>query len=408
MNYKSLRIFSYKDSNTAEEFDKRFNSYATVHTDLKIYPFSNEYRKTTETFELFYVPLPELLLLEETIKYNSEKLVKLKNKLPGIAQEKITISTIIEEIQSTNETEGIRSSRHELGEAVANRNENGKNKKRFQGIVNMYMNIDEKTFEFIDEPNKIRKIYDALFEGEIPSKDWPDGKVFRKDPVDAKGETKIIHTGNPNEESIMEDLWKLVAFMNNKSIPFLSKCFISHYFFEYIHPFYDGNGRLGRFVISSYLSRKLDSFTGLSISNAVNDNKKSYYDAFVEVSHPKNQGEMTFFIKTMLNLVIDGQVKMIKQLEEAKLKMNFIDKYMTNITDLTNDAKEILYGFIQISLFDISAANLTDNQCSKLFNKTRYMIDKSFLELENAGYAHKYKLKPAIHKLNNEVLEELD
>lgn len=411
MSYKNLRVFSYtteNDNKLNEEFEKRYNSYTTIHTDLKIYPFINEFRKTSEKYELFYLPLPELLLLEERIKYNSEELIKLKDELPGIVKDKITISTLIEEIQSTNETEGIRSSRHEIGEAVNNRNENGKAKKRFQGIVNMYMNINEKTFEFVDAPEKIRNIYDALFEGEIQKKDWPDGEIFRKDPVDIKGDTKIIHTGNPTEESIIKDMWKLVKFMNNKDIPFLSKCFISHYFLEYIHPFYDGNGRLGRFVISSYLSRKLDPFTGLSVSNAVNDNKKKYYDAFTDVSHPKNFGEITFFIKTMLELVIDGQNKMIEQLKEAKLKMNFVKTYMNNITNVSDEAKGVLYGLIQFNLFDVYSTQLTDNQFTKVFKMTRYLLDKLLAELVDNDYLVKCKFKPSVHKLSDTVLEAIE
>lgn len=407
MKYQKMRIFSYKNSDSVEaEYEKRYNNYAAIHTGLEICPFINEKRKTDKRYELFYIPLHKLLMLEERIKYNSEELLQLKKKLPPIVVAKITESAIIEEIQSTNETEGVRSTRHEIGEAINNKG--NKFPKRFQGITNMYLKLNSKEFFFIDSEEKIREIYDSLLKGEISEEDYPDGQYFRKDQVDIQGANKIIHTGNPNEESIISDMKKLIVFMNNKKIPFLSKCFITHYFLEYIHPFYDGNGRLGRFIISSYLSRKLDVYTGLSFSNAVNANKKSYYESFVEVSHPKNFGEITFFIETMLDLTIEGQKKMIAELQEAQAKMAFLKSYMKSFKEeLSSSAINTLFQYCQVYLFAQYEAGLTDIEWSRAFETSRYMMDKDYEELVKKGYMVKMGIKPSKHILSDEVINKI-
>lgn len=407
MDYKKLRILSYDRSiDVDSEYKKRYESYTTIHTGLKIYPFLNEQRKTDFKFELFYLPLPSMLTKEERIKINSDKLRKTIKILPGIAQTNIFLSNIIDEIQSTNETEGVESTKYEIGEAITSRDKKKKKskKKRFEGIVNMYMNLNEKSFEFIEEPKRIREIYDALFNGEEDVDELPDGELFRSGQVEIKENEKVIHRGNISESDILNDINHLIAFMNNKEIPYIPKCIVSHYFLEYVHPFYDGNGRLGRFIVSSYLSRKLDIFTGVSISNAVNSNKSLYYKAFEEAAHPRNKGEITHFIEDMMTLVISGQEKVLSQLTEALAKLNYVEDYIKVIEDLSKDETSLLYGMIQDHLFSMFGG-LDDGEIAQEMGKSRYKVDQWIKQLVNKGYIHQVKKKPSMHKLNSKVIE---
>ena len=66
MKYEKLRILSY-DGDVKEEYSKRFNSYTTIKTNIRIHPFFREQRILDETFELFYLPLPSMLRKEEEI-----------------------------------------------------------------------------------------------------------------------------------------------------------------------------------------------------------------------------------------------------------------------------------------------------------------------------------------------------
>src|SRR3989338_11290967 len=100
----------------------------------------------------------------------------------------------------------------------------------------------------------------------------------------------------PRAENIIELLEDLVNFINNPTerIPVLLQCAIIHYQFEAIHPFGDGNGRIGRLLIPLLLqNRGLLSQPLLYISVYVEKNKTQYYNALLEVS--KNSDWINWF-----------------------------------------------------------------------------------------------------------------
>ena len=409
MKYEKLRILSY-DGDVKEEYSKRFNSYTTIKTNIRIHPFFREQRILDETFELFYLPLPSMLRKEEEIRYNSEKLKNLEANLPGVAKFNIIASNITDEIQSSNETEGIESSKMEISETILMREKKTRTNKRFLGIVNMYMSLmNEETYLSIKEPKDFRDIYNSLFEDEQSITEWPDGKLFRDLPVSLKRkkDDSIAHIGDANEQEIINSLEKLIFFMNSKDYPFLEKCIISHYYLEYIHPFYDGNGRLGRFIISSYLARKLDLFTGVSISNSINKNREKYYDALLEVSNPRNQGEVTHLIEDLLEIILEGQNNSLNQLKETTAKMNVLDDYLKSVKDIKGNEKNVLYGYLQDYVF-ASYQNLEDSTIANFLGFSRYKMNQLLDKLTDLGYLIKVKQKPVIHKLSDSVLEKIN
>jgi len=99
----------------------------------------------------------------------------------------------------------------------------------------------------------------------------------------------------------------MLEIVNSDEVPQVYSSIIGHFLFEYIHPFYDGNGRTGRYLLALWLSEPLSLLTSLSLSRIIFENKDVYYRAFKRAEHPLMHGELTFFVISMLELVRQAQ-----------------------------------------------------------------------------------------------------
>lgn len=105
---------------------------------------------------------------------------------------------------------------------------------------------------------------------------------------------------------------------------------IAHLYFETIHPFEDGNGRVGRAIAEKALSQTIGRPVMLSLSRTIEANKKDYY-ACLEKAQRSNEITpwVTYFVKTAL----DAQIEAEHQIEFTLSKTKFFDKYKAQLNE---------------------------------------------------------------------------
>ena len=411
--YEKLIKLYYKKKNIDEEYIKRIENPATLITELKINPMKKGNKILDKEYSLFYVNLLELSLLQEKILQNSNKINYILNRLPTIAIKEIIMKILSNELYKTNKIEGIETVKSEIHSSLKDDRISNKKSNKLDGIIKKYKDIMENNFEdteHIDSLSSFRKIYDEMFEDFEKSGNYKlDGKYFRKDIVKViNGLGNIIHIGVNGEEAIEKNIESLIEFMNIKDIPFLVKASISHFFFEYIHPFYDGNGRFGRYLLSLYLARKLDNLTAFSVSYSISRNLDDYYKSFVEVEDVTNYGEITFFVENILKTIKNGQEMIIELLNDSVMRFKHSMEILDELTkELSEKENIILQIYLQNYLFN-DFEELTNVELTSIIGDlTQQTINKHTQELEKKGYLIKIKQRPLTYSLSKKITEKM-
>ena len=411
--YEKLIKLYYKKKNIDEEYIKRIENPATLITELKINPMKKGNKILDKEYSLFYVNLLEHTLLQEKIVKNSNKINYISNKLPAIAIKEIIMKILSNELYKTNKIEGIETIKSEIYYSLKDDKKSSKKNNKLEGIIKKYKDIMEKNFkdtQHIDSLSSFRKIYDEMFEDFEKSGNYKlDGKYFRKDTVKViNGLGNTIHIGVNGEEAIEKNIEDLIQFMNRKDIPFLIKASISHFFFEYIHPFYDGNGRFGRYLLSLYLARKLDILTAFSVSYSISKNLDDYYKSFVEVEDVTNYGEITFFVENILKTIKNGQEMIIELLNDSVMRFKHSMEILDELTkELSEKENIILQIYLQNYLFN-DFEELTNVELTAIIGDlTQQTINKYTQELEKKGYLVKIKQRPLTYALSEKITDKL-
>lgn len=407
MKYESLKALYYQTPEKFEQiYQSRFNSPEAVKTGLYVFPYDKRRQtRLRKSYEMFYLPNAQLSVLIEDVFQYTQKIERIRLRLPKIAEVQLFTTNLVNELQSTNEIEGVKSTRREINEVIKRVNDHDYRNQRFEGLVKQYLNLMHHKPLKIERLQDFRTIWNNLLsKAEVEAE--PDGKLFRKDPVFITDGRKNIHKGDHNEEQISQDLTTLIAELNNKQIPQLPRYLMGHYFYEYIHPFYDGNGRTGRYILCSFLAQVLDPLTAITFSSTIAKKKISYYKAFMEMSNKHNRAEATGFIIKMLQILKNGQIDLLDAMkgDAAILKKadNLLKEY--EISDL---AKQVLYVLCQQAIFGTEYDRIKDLELCKLVGISRYKLNQAIAELDEKKLIKRVSSSPAIHIISDGLNDKL-
>lgn len=160
-----------------------------------------------------------------------------------------------------------------------------------QNAIKVYEEIDSFNPLSLDD---LLRAHKELMGGLVP-----EAGSLRSGNVGVFAGDKLIHAGTPAKyvPDVLADLFSWLATGEVHSL--VASC-VFHYEFEFIHPFQDGNGRMGRLWQTLILSKWNALFAWLPVETLVKERQEEYYDA---LASSDEQGDSTRFIEFMLGMI---------------------------------------------------------------------------------------------------------
>jgi Fic family protein len=140
-----------------------------------------------------------------------------------------------------------------------------------------------------------------------------------------------FHFQAPPAERVPHEMKQFISWFNQKcpdSMPnmkwTLIRAAIAHVYFESIHPFDDGNGRIGRAIVEKAITQGIQRPLLLSWSRTINANKKNYYQALQQA---QSSNEITSWIQYFIESMLTAQQDVTKDIEFTLAKTKLFYKY---------------------------------------------------------------------------------
>ena len=355
--------------------------------------------------QLFYVATTDIVDAQQRILQRERDIDALLRVLPSAASQSYLTDLAIRGIIATDEIEGVRTTRKIITDALASENANGKRAREFVRLLEALGTADN----IPATPTAVREVYDRLLEGQLSTQDKPDGKLFRAEPVSIlDGSHKPIHRGVMPEEAIKHNISVALKHASDSRVPGLFSAIIAHFMVEYTHPFYDGNGRLGRYLLSAHLAQILNPQTVLTLSATLNAEKKKYYKAFSDVENLLNYAEATPFLRTLLTMLEHAQQDVLAELTAQKKALDKLRHRVSELEETYPKTHKILFLVGQMHLFhDPVGADLKN--IAQVLESSEKTARSYLRELEEMGLVHSRRIRRVLHwSLTNQGAQLLE
>jgi Fic family protein len=253
--------------------------------------------------------------------------------LPASDQEQLTVDAISTEAVTTSEIEGeildrtsVQSSiRRQFGLAADNRRASAAEQGISEMMVDLYRSFAEPLCD-----DMLFSCHRMLFKDRGGLKDI--GRYRTGDEpmevVSGAIHAPTVHFEAPPSSKVPEEMARFVTWFNrtapagSEPLPALTRAGIGHIYFESIHPFEDGNGRLGRAIAEKVLAQSFGQPTLIALAATILSRRKAYYAA-LEAANKGN--EVTAWLSWFAGIAIEAQRRTTARVEFLIEKTRLLD-----------------------------------------------------------------------------------
>lgn len=275
----------------------------------------------------------------------SERAGRINGLMEGLPKEsrvETVIELLVEEAVKTSEIEGEFISRKDV---ISSIKKNlgmlapvGRIKdKKAEGIAEL-MTDAQRSYEETLSAEKILAWHQMLMKGNlyIQAGKWRTHEEPMQVISGAMGK-EIVHYEAPPSSRVPKEMEHFISWFNgtgkngeNEIKKPVIRAAIAHLYFETIHPFEDGNGRIGRAIAEKALSQTVQRPILLSLSQAIEKKKTDYYTSLMQA---QRSNEITPWIVYFVRTTLEAQIAAEKLIEFSLYKTRFFDRFRNEFND---------------------------------------------------------------------------
>ncbi len=145
-----------------------------------------------------------------------------------------------------------------------------------------------------------------------------------------------VHFEAPPSDMVFSEMEAFIKWFNKtapdgtRPLTPLIRSGIAHLYFVSIHPFEDGNGRIGRAIVEKVLAQELKLPSLIALSEIIDNKKKAYYDA---LEKQNKYNHITSWLEYFSKTILQAQKYTIKQVEFVIQTAKFFDRYKHQLND---------------------------------------------------------------------------
>ena len=208
--------------------------------------------------------------------------------------------------------------------------------------------------------------------------------VFRSKPVGVVDqEGHVLHFGTL-PQYVPDLVVELLDWVKDSDIHILIRSCVFHYEFELIHPFADGNGRVGRLWHTLLLTKWNPAFAWLPMESIIHDRQREYYAA---INASNDAGESTVFIEFMLSAIKASLIDAIStsdamsdgQVDKATMRWKQIENFLETHPYIMNADVRTLCGVSAATANRILASIVADGKLVKRYESGHWVYKLTYI-----------------------------